>query len=213
MHDGAVTAAPTTRKVLVALAATRLAVGVIAIPLAPLLYRDHFLILVLLRPTKEVFLAGGFLAKQGDVPLAGVFLAAIPLSIFGAWLFYLLGRSYARQIKAGEVPKLTERILDPEKIQKLEKVLERRGPKLIFLGRLAMLSSAAIAAAAGAAGAEPRRFYPWDLAGGLLSIAYTLAAGYFLGEAYEEAGPWITAVGFVAFMAFAYMLGRALKRA
>jgi len=208
-----VTAAPEKRKLLLALAAVRLAVGTIAIPLAPVLYEDNFLVLVLLRPTKEIFLAGGFFAKQGDVPLVGVFLAAIPLSIFGAWLFYLLGRSYAKEIKSGKVPRLTKKILDPEKIRKLEHVLERRGPKLIFLGRLALLSSAAVAAAAGAAGAEPRRFYPWDLAGGLLSIAYTLAAGYFLGEAYEKAGPWITALGFAAFMAFALILGRALKRA
>ena len=201
----------TTRKILLALAGLRIAVGLIAIPLVPLWFKDHFLALVLMRPTKELFLAGGFLAKRGEVDLVLLCLAAIPLSIFGAWIFYFLGRSYAREIDKGKLPKLAQKIMDPEKIQRFEKALDDKGPKLIFLGRLAVMSSAAVAAAAGAANMEPKKFFPVDLAGGLVSIAYTVTAGYFLGEAYEKAGPWITGVGVVAFMGFAYILGRALK--
>ena len=201
----------TTRKILLALAGLRIAVGLIAIPLVPLWFKDHFLLLVLMRPTKELFLAGGFLAKRGDVDLVLLCLAAIPLSIFGAWLFYFLGRSYAREIDKGKLPKLAQKILDPEKIKRFEKALNDKGPKLIFLGRLAVMSSAAVAAAAGAVNMDPKKFFPVDLAGGLLSIAYTVTAGYFLGEAYEKAGPWLTGVGIVAFMGFAYILGRALK--
>jgi membrane protein DedA with SNARE-associated domain len=201
----------TTRRVLLALAGLRLAVGVIAIPLVPLLFKDHFLLLVLMRPTKELFLAGGFLVKRGEVDLVLLCLAAIPLSIFGAWIFYFLGRSYAKEIDNGNLPKYAQRILDPEKINRFEKALNDKGPKLIFLGRLAVMSSAAVAAAAGSVRLAPRRFFPVDLAGGLVSIAYTVTAGYFLGEAYEEAGPWLTGVGVVAFIGFAYILGRALK--
>lgn len=202
----------TTRKVLLALAGLRIAVALIAIPLVPLWFKDHFLLLVLMRPTKELFLAGGFLAKRGDVDLALLCLSAIPLSIFGAWIFYLLGRSYAKEIDTGKLSAPAQRILDPEKIKRFEKILDDKGPKLIFLGRLAVMSSAAVAAAAGAANMAPKKFFPVDLAGGLVSIAYTITAGYFLGEAYEQAGPWITGVGVVAFMVFAYILGRALKR-
>lgn len=185
--------------------------AVVAIPLVPVLYQDHFLLLVFMRPTKELFLAGGFLARRGDLDLILLVLAAIPLSIFGAWLFYALGRTYAKEIEAGDLPKLADRLLDADKILKLEKALNRQGGKLIFLGRLAVMSSAAVAAAAGALGVAPRRFFPVDLAGGLASIAYTVAAGYFLGEAYERAGPWLTGVGVVALMGFAYILGRSLK--
>lgn len=201
----------TTRRILLALGALRIAVAVIAIPLVPLWFKDHFLLLVFMRPTKELFLAGGFLVKRGDVDLIPLCLAAIPLSIFGAWLFYLLGRTYAKEIDAGNLPKLAQKILDADKIKRFEKALDDKGTKLIFLGRLAVMSSAAVAAAAGAVRLAPKKFFPVDLAGGLLSIAYTVAAGYFLGEAYEKAGPWLTAVGVVAFMGFAYILGRALK--
>jgi len=200
------------RKPLLALGAARVGLAVVAIPLVPVLYQDHFLLLVFMRPTKELFLAGGFLVRSGDLNLVLLVLAAIPLSIFGAWLFYALGRSYAKEIEAGDLPKLADRLLDAEKILKFEKALNRRGGRLIFLGRLAVMSSAAVAAAAGALGLAPRRFFPVDLGGGLASIAYTVAAGYFLGEAYERAGPWLTGVGVVALMGFAYILGRALKR-
>ena len=203
---------PGTRKALLAFAAVRAVLGVVAIPLAPFLYEDHFLVLVLLRPTKEVFLAGGFLARGGDIDLVMLILAAIPLSVFGVWHFYLLGRAYAHEINSDKLSGIPARVLTPKRIERLERCLRKKGPRLIFLGRLAMLSSAAVAAAAGAAKMAGRRFLPWDLGGGLVSIAYTVAAGWFLGEAYEQAGPWVTAVGVVAFLAFALVLGRSLQR-
>lgn len=198
------------RKPLIALAVIRLAVGVIAIPLVPVLFKEKFLLLVFMRPTKELFLAGGFLVRRGELNLLLLILASIPLSIFGAWLFYLLGRSYEKEIDEGNVPDLVARILKPERVRKFEKILEYKGPRLIFLGRIAVMSSAGVAAAAGAARMAPRKFFPVDFAGGMVSIGYTVTAGYFLGEAYERAGPWITGLGVVAFMAFAYILGRAL---
>lgn len=201
----------TTRRILLALGGLRIAVAVIAIPLVPLWFKDHFLLLVFMRPTKELFLAGGFLVKRGEIDLILLCLAAIPLSIFGAWIFYFLGRSYAKEIDSGNLPELAQKILDPEKIKRFEKALDDKGSKLIFLGRIAVMSSAAVAAAAGAVALSPKKFFPVDLAGGLVSIAYTVTVGYFLGEAYEKAGPWLTGVGVVAFLAFAYILGRALK--
>ena len=196
---------------LLALGGVRLAVAIVAIPLAPFLYRDHFLLLVLMRPTKEVFLAGGFLARQGEVPIWALVLAAIPLSIFGVWLFFFLGRDYRREIESDSLSGMAGRILTPQRVKRFQDALDRKGLRLIFLGRLAVMSSAAVAAAAGTAGMQSRRFLLVDLAGGLVSIAYTVAAGYVLGAAYERAGPWLTALGAVALVAFAYILGRALQ--
>jgi membrane protein DedA with SNARE-associated domain len=205
-------AEPATKKILLGLAALRGVLAIIAIPLAPVLYDDHFLVLVLLRPTKEVFLAGGFLARQGDLNLGMLVFAAIPLSIFGVWLFYFLGRAYSKEIHSGKMPGLAARILTPERIEQFETSLDKKGPKLILLGRLAVLSSATVAAAAGAAKLKPKKFFPWDALGGVLSIAYTVAAGWFLGEAYEKAGPWISIAGVVALVGFALILGRSLQR-
>jgi membrane-associated protein len=199
------------RGLLLGLAGVRIVVGIVAIPLAPFLYRDHFLLLVLMRPTKEVFLAGGFLARQGDVQIFALIPAAIPLSIFAVWLFFFLGRAYQQEIESDSLSGVSGRILTPERVKRFQVALDQKGARLIFLGRLAVLSSAAVAAAAGAAGMQTRKFTLVDLAGGLVAIAYTVAAGYMLGAAYERAGAWLTALGAVALAIFAYILGRALK--
>ena len=177
------------------LAIVRAAVGIIAIPLAPLLYEDHFVVLVLMRPTKEVLLA-----------------AAVPLAIFGVWQFYYLGRQYAGQIRSGDMPWLMKRILRPDRVKTMQKLLKRKGMKLVVLGRLAVFPSSVVAAAAGSGDIPSRQFLPADLAGGLLSIVEVVGAGYALGYAYKNAGPWITVAGAAALIAIGVIVARALKR-
>jgi membrane protein DedA with SNARE-associated domain len=195
------------------LAIARAALSVVAIPLAPVLYREHFLILVLLRPTKEVLLAGGFLVRQGEVNLLSLLGAAVPLAIFGVWHFYGLGLGYAREIQTGKgLPSFAQRVLPTERIQKLCRLLERRGRRIVFVGRLASFPSALLGAAAGASDMPPRTFLPTDGAGGMLSIAEVIGAGYLFGESYHEAGPWITGAGVVLLFALLIGVGRALTR-
>ena len=184
--------------------------AIIAIPLAPLLYKDHFVLLVLLRPTKEVLLAAGFFARKGEVSVAPVVLAAIPLLIFGVWLFYFLGRAYADEIAEAKLPGLPGRLLPPKRIEKLRDALGEDGRLVVFLGRLSVFPSSLLAAAAGVSEMHRRRFFAADALGGLLSIAEAFGVGWILGEAYEDAGPWLTAVGFALFAAAATLLGRKL---
>lgn len=201
------------REWLLGLAIVRIILGIAAIPLAPFLYREHFLVLVLLRPTKEVFLAGGFLARQGDVNLLELMIAAVPLSILGVWDFYGLGRGYAKEINSNDLPPLADRIITPKRVKRFDKALDRKGPRLVFLGRMAVLSSAMLAAAAGATKMAAKEFLPPDAAGGALSFFLATGAGYLLGAAHEEAGPWLTALAALALVGFAFVLGRQLQKA
>jgi membrane protein DedA with SNARE-associated domain len=195
------------------LAAVRAVLGIVAIPLAPFLYRKHFAILVLLRPTKEVLLAGGFLIRRHDVHPIVVVLAALPLLIGGVWQFFFLGRAFAEEIKSGEnLPKVAQRLLPPKRINQLCKVLDQKGPRLIFLGRLATFPSSLVATAGGASALEPRRFFLADGLGAIASLAEVIGAGYLLGEAYKAAGPWLTGVGVVALLGMLFVLGRSLTR-
>ena len=203
----------TVRTPLLWLAVVRTALGIVAIPLAPVLYKDHFLLLVLLRPTKEVLLSGGFLVRRGDTNLLLLLAAAIPLAIFGVWHFYCLGLAYSREIQTGKgLPSVARRILPTDRIQKLCKVLDRRGRRIVVVGRLASFPSALLGAAAGASKMKPRSFLPADGIGGIASIAEVVAAGYLFGESYEEAGPWITGIGVVLLFALLIGVGRVLTR-
>lgn len=201
-----------TRMILLWLAGIRIVVGLAAIPLAPFLYREHFIVLVLMRPTKEVLLAAGFLVKAGKVDLLAVLAAAVPLMILGVWQFYYLGRAFRDEIRKGELPGIQGRILSAKKVKKITKTLDKKGPKLVFLGRLAAFSSAVVATAAGAGKMTPREFLPSDGAGAIASAAIAIGAGYFLGQAYEKASPALSVVGVAALVVAAVLLGRYLNK-
>jgi membrane protein DedA with SNARE-associated domain len=195
------------------LAAVRAVLGVAAIPLAPFLYREHFAILVLLRPTKEVLLAGGFLIRRGDVHPLVVVLAALPLLLGGVWQFFFLGRAFGDELRSGkDLPKLAQRLLPPKRVKQLCGVLDRKGPKVIFLGRLATFPSSLVGTAAGTSKMETPRFLTSDGAGALVSLVEVIGAGFLLGQAYKSAGPWLTAVGVVALLGMLFVLGRSLTR-
>jgi membrane protein DedA with SNARE-associated domain len=200
------------RGALLAITAVRVVIGVLAIPLAPFLYEEHFLVLVLMRPTKEVLLAAGFLIRLGKIWWVPVIAAAVPLAILGVWQFYYLGRQYASEIRAGSMPWWAQRILPPKKVKVMQGLLKKKGMKLILLGRLAVFPSSVVAAAAGSGDVPSRRFLPADLAGGLLSILEVIGAGFALGYAYKRAGPWITVGGVVALAAIGFVVARGLRR-
>lgn len=197
---------------LLVLAGARGLVALLAVPLAPVLYEDHFLVLVLMRPTKEVLLAGGFLVRTGKIGIVPLISAAVPLSILGVWLMYYLGRQFADAIAAGELPRWADRILPKDRIERMCELLDAKGQKLVFYGRLAAFPSTMVAAAAGSADMPSRRFLPVDGAGGLLAIAEVVGAGFLLGAAYKQAGPWLVAVGVVVLVGVAVVVARYLRR-
>lgn len=200
------------REWLLGLAVVRAVLALIAIPLAPLLFEDHFILLVLLRPTKEVLLAGGFLLREGEVNPLALLLAAAPLMILGVWQFFALGRGYAAEIKRGDVPGLGGRVLPGKRIEAMRKLLSKKGTKVVFIGRLAAFPSTLVAAAAGASKMHTRQFLVADGLGGLVSVVEVVGAGMLLGSAYKEAGPWLTGVGVLALFAMLWLVGRYLKR-
>jgi membrane protein DedA with SNARE-associated domain len=166
-----------------------------------------------LRPTKEVLLAGGFLVREGKVNLGAILVAAVPLAIAGVWLFYVLGRAFSKEIQTGKgLGKIGSKILPAKRIQAFMGVLEHKGRRVVFFGRLAAFPSSLLAAAAGASGLPPREFLPADAAGALVSIAEVLVAGYALGAAYKRAGIWLTAIGFVVLAGLLVAFGQWLRK-
>jgi membrane protein DedA with SNARE-associated domain len=139
-------------------------------------------------------------------------LAAIPLLLGGVWLFYALGRAYSDELSDAELPGVAGRLLPNERIDKMQDVLEEKGPRVGFLGRLAAFPSTLMAAAAGASGVPFKDCAIADGAGALLSMLALFGIGFALGGAYDEAGPWITGAGVLVLAAVLVMLGRSLSR-
>jgi membrane-associated protein len=200
------------RAVLLWAAAVRFALGVLAVLLAGFLYREHFVLLVLLRPTKEVLLAGGFFVREGDVNVLELLVASVPINIVGVWLFYLLGALYRDEIRNAELPGLAGRLLPPDRIEHIGKALRKRGSLVVFAGRMAAFPSTLLAAAAATSNVSFGRFVVADTLGAFTSMIGMISAGYVLGEAYERAGVWLTVLGVVVLLAMITVVGRALHR-
>jgi len=193
-----------------ALAVARAVVSGLALLLAPFLYREHAAGLVLMRPTKEVFLFSGFLLRRGDVTLPPIVLAALPILLGGVWIFFGLGRSYRHDLEDAELPGLAGRVLPKPRLDRLRALLEERGTRVVFLGRLAAFPSSLMAAAAGSAGLPWKEFLVADTAGALTSLAVAVTLGYGLGEAYESGGIWLTGLGALVLVGLAVLVGRRL---
>lgn len=204
---------PRIRSALLALAGVRIVVGGLALLAAPFLYEEHFVVLVLLRPTKEVLLAGGFLVRLDKVGLIPLLAAAVPLTVLGVWQFYYLGRQYSGAIVSGKLPRWARRILRRDRIKTMQKLLKRKGTRLVFLGRLAAFPSSLVGAAAGSGDMPSRQFLRVDGLGALASIVEVVGAGYLLGEAYKSAGIWISVVGVAVLVGVAIIVARFLRRA
>src|SRR5215216_3519623 len=99
-------------------AAVRTVLALLALPVAPFLFRHHFLVLVLLRPSQGVFLAGGFLARHDDVSLPLVLVSAIPLQLLIVWVFFLLGRVWDSSVDSDrQLPFVNARLLRPHNVE------------------------------------------------------------------------------------------------
>lgn len=206
------------RTFLLWLAGFRIVLSIAAIPLARILFTNNFLLLVLMRPTKEVLLAGAFKARATHSPilLLQIVLAALPLSILGVWHFYYLGRLYSAEIKSEKLPGIVGKILPVKTIAQLQKVIKKKGPKVVFLGRLAAFPSALMGAAAGSSRVKPKKFLPADGIGAFVGIAEVMSVGYLLGGFFHKGDPktaWlITAAGVIALFGLLFLLGRYLRR-
>jgi membrane protein DedA with SNARE-associated domain len=199
------------RKALLAAAAVRGVLEVAAIPLAPFLYRKHVAILVLLRPTKETLLYAGFAMHRDRISLPVLILAAAPLLFLGVWQFFWLGRMYGKDLAKKDLPGLAGRILPRKRIRKMQSALDREGEKVVVLARFAAMPSTLISVAAGTS-MRWRRFLAYDAVGGIGSFVLMVGLGWFLEDAYDSAGPWLTALGVVALASGAIVIGRAITR-
>jgi membrane protein DedA with SNARE-associated domain len=209
--DHAPTRTTALRPVLIGIAAARFALSIIAVFLVPWLYRDHVAGLVALRPTKEVLLFAGYQVRNGNVFWPVVAVAAIPMLIVSVWVFYALGKSYRDDLDDADLPGVAGRLLPRDRITDLRETVGAQGWSFVFLGRLAVMPSTLVAAAAGTSDMSTRTFVLADTAGAVVSAAMLITAGVLLGQTYENAGPWFTVLGAALMVGLLVLLGRRLR--
>lgn len=198
---------------LLGVAAVRTICALVAIPLAPFLYEKHFLILVFLRPSALVLLAGGYLARHGMASLWIVVAAAIPMQILAVWVYYGLGRAWSKELDGDdELPFFASRLLRRDQVRSLREEMRDSGPWLAAATRFAAFPSGLTAAAVGSSGLKPKAYLLADALAILVASGIAIGIGYGLGVAYEQAGPWVVAVGIIGLAAITVAWTLVLRR-
>jgi membrane protein DedA with SNARE-associated domain len=202
------------KNALLALAGVRTALSLIALPLAPFLLHEHFLVLVLLRPSQLVLFVGAVLARRGDVNLFAIIVAALPLQLLVVWLYFALGKRWEREIESdSQLPFLATRVLRPDQIRRLRKVVRKGGPRFVALARFALFPTGLLAATAGASDMKPRNFFVADGAALAVAIGSVVSLGYVLGFDEHRGKVWIAVAGFAGLLILSAALTLYLSRA
>lgn len=204
---------PGLRRVLLAVAVLRFAIPIAMLPLIPVMVRDRFLLLLALRPGKELLLLGGGRARvEGDPTILAMWLAVIPFLVVAVWVFFALGRLYREALRTGDGPAWLHRAIPAERLALADRVLAKRGPAIAILGRIGTIPPTVLAAAAGASDVSARRYLLADFAGAIAGFGTAVGAGYLLGRAYEDGGPWLTGAGIVFVVVLVMLLTNWIQR-
>jgi membrane-associated protein len=134
------------------------------------------------------------------------------LLFLGVWQFFALGRLYATDLAKKDLPGIAGRLLPRKRVHKMQSAIDREGEKVVVIGRFAAMPSSLIAVAAGASKMAWRRFLFFDSIGAVGSFILMVGLGWFLEDAYEAAGIWLTGLGVAAIAAVAIVIGRAISR-
>lgn len=196
-----------------ALVVARVTAAVVAIPLFPFLLHEHYFVLALLRPTPTVLIVGGYLAGQGKTGLWQIAAAAAPMQLLAVWLYYAIGRAWSKEITRDDtLPLFVARLLPSSQIKQLRKAVRAKAAVIVFLSRFAWVPVGLVAASAGSAKVEPRRFMATDALAATLMTSLCIGAGYGLGIAEDNAGPWVAVVGAIGLVSLASVVTLYVRR-
>ena len=138
---------------------------------------------------------GGVMAGQGKMDVSIHFAVSMIFIIIGDTCLYLIGRRVSRSSKVqsgqdGDLPSETptrfERLLSPERREKVQSYFDRYGSWAVFLGRFVAGVRGAVFLTAGLTNFPIRRFIILDGLAALLSVPIWIGIGYWVGERWTE---------------------------
>lgn len=141
-------------------------------------------------PSELILPLAGFLVSRGEMDFGLAATAATAGSLAGAMILYGIGalvgedriRRWIRRI-----PLVDERDAD-----RGHAWFERHGGEAVLIGRLVPLVRSVVSLPAGVERMPLLRFVLYTVAGSLTWNVLMIGAGWFLGERWEDAKPWMS---------------------
>lgn len=139
---------------------------------------------------------GGVMAGQGKMDVSIHFVVSMLFILIGDSCLYLIGRRIARTNRAqgheigqeglANAPSRFEKILSPQRREKVQSYFDRYGSWAVFLGRFVAGVRGAVFLTAGLTHFPLRRFLILDGLAALISVPIWIAIGYRVGEHWSE---------------------------
>ena len=130
-------------------------------------------------PGETALLLAGALASTGAVSLPALIAVAAVTAVLGDSVGYEIGRRLGPRLRRGRLG----RWIGPDRWDRAEAMIARRGPGAVFLGRWVGVLRALVPALAGATGMPYRRFLLWNVLGGITWAAGIASLGFVAGAA------------------------------
>jgi membrane protein DedA with SNARE-associated domain len=161
-------------------------------------------------PEDITLIATGVLASMENISLTGGILVCFFGVLIGDAILFALGRRYGR--KVFKLP-LIRRVFTPDRIEGAEDRIRRNSKFICFIARFLPGLRGPIYLTAGVMGVRPITFILLDGSAALISVPIWVLAGWYFGEALEEALGFakqiqVFLLGFVGFVIFVYFLLR-----
>ena len=143
----------------------------------------------LVAPGETALVLGGVVAARGQVDLPLLLIAVWAAAAAGDLTSYLLGRRLGPDFLLARGARLG---VTPRRLERVERFIQRHGPKAVLIGRFVGIVRAVAPFLAGASRLAPRRFIPWSLLGTLAWSALFTLVGYAFSHSFESAASTVS---------------------
>ena len=137
--------------------------------------------LIPILPGETAIVAAAVLAANGSLNLWLVILAGAVGAVVGDSAAYWIGRT-----GHGPIRRTVSRFAGVERLAAAERMVQRQGPALVFVGRFLPGIRIAINLSCGAGHMSFPRFLTFDVLGGLAWATQAALLGYFAGKAFAD---------------------------
>jgi membrane-associated protein len=132
-------------------------------------------------PGETAIVAAAVLAAEGNLSLPLVILAGAVGAVIGDSAAYWIGRR-----GGGPIKRTVTRFAGAERLEAAERMVQRQGPALVFVGRFLPGIRIAINLSCGAGQMAYGRFLTFDALGALVWSTQAALLGYFAGKAFAD---------------------------
>ena len=137
--------------------------------------------LIPILPGETAIVAAAVLASNGSLSLPLVILAGAAGAVAGDSAAYWIGR-----VGHGPIRRTITRVAGVERLAAAERMVQRQGPALVFVGRFLPGIRIAINLSCGAGHMSFPRFLTFDVLGGIAWAGQAALLGYFAGKAFAD---------------------------